>query len=135
MGCKKDCGSRLSEPGPRSSGSRSVKVAPTINDDGTVRDVTPVQSEGITNDRLLYEAVRQNLLRWTFEKRTTDNALSPILTYTFKIEGATREGVKQQFVFERPGAVIVTSEGYCSDHFPCNEEEVKEWLKSRAERK
>jgi TonB family protein len=107
----------------------SVRVQVTIDGNGNVQDVMPIEGEGVANHPLLYPGVRENVLKWKFdESRSNNPQTSRILTYTFKIEGATREErKKQEFVFEQPDGVLITSEGSCPDHLPCNEEEAKNW--------
>src|SRR5438046_2598280 len=91
-----------------------VKVTAVIDGNGNVHEVMHIEGEGISNHPLLYKAVRDNLLKWKFERPPGNTLLpSPILTYTFKLEGATRGQRKQEFVFEHPGMAFVVSEAMC----------------------
>lgn len=96
----------------------TVKIRCALDSDGTVTSttVTEVISKQKTAEKLLGRPARENAAKWRFGKQAAslDNEL--ILIYKFMLEGTTVNRRRNEFVFESPNVILVTSdEPYVTD--------------------
>lgn len=89
--------------------SGTVRVSCSIQDDGTVSDVTILSGHPV-----LAGHVKTNIERWSFKRDSVQAKLHTpfVVTYVFQLEGSCNHHVacNQEFWYELPDRVVIISE-------------------------
>ena len=91
----------------------TIELQCIIDNDGSVNSTKVLSMSGPGPVVILAEACEENAKKWRFvQKDSTVTTGSPnvILKYTFILEGVTQARRYEEFVFEFPNSVFVTSE-------------------------
>jgi TonB family protein len=89
--------------------SGTVQVSCSIQDDGTVSDVSVLSGHPV-----LARHVKTNIERWSFKRASVQAKLHApvVVTYVFRLEGSCNHHVacNQEFWYELPDRVVIISE-------------------------